>query len=185
MKMRCHNVLLAKHEGKVTNVVGTPFIQFALPFDALHILVRSRHVDADCPHLVVANFACQPCFLQSPLDGCGTVFHSIGIVDEFSVKVSTCGAAFFGMMKRSMWAVVPLSELCAFPCAILQIPYMVFLSFLACETMVIRKSVTNGAIISHVLNLTLSRVMICKPFVFLNPLFFAFSVFSACHHLTP
>ena len=30
--------------------------------------------------------------------------------------------------------------------------------------------------ISHVLNLTLSRVMICKPF-FLNPLFLAFSVF--------
>jgi len=25
------------------------------------------------------------------------------------------------------------------------------------------------------LNLTLSRVMICKPFFFLNPLFFAFS----------
>ena len=32
---------------------------------------------------------------------------------------------------------------------------------------------------------TLSRVMICKPFFFLNPLFFAFSAFSACHHLTP
>jgi len=27
--------------------------------------------------------------------------------------------------------------------------------------------------------------MICKPFFFLNPLFFAFSDFSACHHLTP
>jgi len=26
---------------------------------------------------------------------------------------------------------------------------------------------------------------ICKPFFFLNPLFFAFSDFSACHHLTP
>ena len=39
--------------------------------------------------------------------------------------------------------------------------------------------------ISHMLNLTLSRVMICKPFFFLNPLFFAFSDFSACHHLTP
>lgn len=39
--------------------------------------------------------------------------------------------------------------------------------------------------ISHMLNLTLSRVMICKPFFFLNPLFFAFPDFSACHHLTP
>lgn len=38
--------------------------------------------------------------------------------------------------------------------------------------------------ISHMLNLTLLRVMICKPFFFLNPLFFAFSDFSACHHLT-
>ena len=39
--------------------------------------------------------------------------------------------------------------------------------------------------ILHVLNLTLLRVMICKPIFFLNPLFLAFSVFSACHHLTP
>ena len=39
------------------NVSGTPLF-----FYPLHVLVRSRHVDADCPYLVASDFACQPRF---------------------------------------------------------------------------------------------------------------------------
>ena len=95
VKMSRHDVLLAEHEGEVSQIVGTPLVQPSLSFDALHIFVRSRHVDTDCPHLVTADFACQPGFLQSSLYGCRTVFHSIGVADELSVKVRACGVGVF------------------------------------------------------------------------------------------
>lgn len=91
MKMRCHDVLLAEREGEVSHIVGTPFVQSSLPFDAFHILMRSRHDDTDYLYLIIAYFACQPGIFQTVLDGSQTVFYSIVIVDEFSVKVCTCG----------------------------------------------------------------------------------------------
>ena len=62
-------------------------IKSDLPFDTLHIFMRSRYVDADCTNLVVPDFACKPCFLQSLLNGCRAVFYPIGVCDKFSVKV--------------------------------------------------------------------------------------------------
>ena len=96
MKMRCHDVLLAEHEGKVSHIVGTPFVQSSLPFDAFHILMRSRHDDTDYLYLIIAYFACQPGIFQTVLDGSQTVFYSIVIVDEFSVKVCACGVCVLG-----------------------------------------------------------------------------------------
>ena len=96
MKVRSHNILLTEHEGKVAHVVGTPLVQSAFFFDTLHVLMRSRHDDADCLYLVVTDFACQPCVFQTVLDGCCSVFHSIGIVDEFSVKMR---ASWIGVLR--------------------------------------------------------------------------------------
>ena len=86
-----HDILLAEQVGKVFHIVCAPFVKSALLFDTLHILVRSRHVDTDCPNLIVPDFTCQSCFLQSLLNGCRAVFYSIGVCDEFSVKVCACG----------------------------------------------------------------------------------------------
>ena len=76
--------------------------------------MRSRHDDADCLYLVVTDFACQPCVFQTVLDGCCSVFHSIGIVDEFSVKMRASWIGVLRYDKTLDVAVVPLSEPCAF-----------------------------------------------------------------------
>ena len=80
-----HDVLLPERVGKIFEVVGAPLVQPSRPFDAFHVFGRCRHVDADCPHLVAPDFACQSSFFQPPLDSRRTVFHSFGIFDEFSV----------------------------------------------------------------------------------------------------
>lgn len=91
MQVSRHDVLLSERVGEVFQIVGAPLVQPALPFDALHILVRSRHVDADCPYLVASDFACQPRFFQSPLNSRRTVFYPVGVFDEFPVEVGACG----------------------------------------------------------------------------------------------
>ena len=60
-------------------------------------------------------------------------FIPSGYATSFRFRCVRVGSAFFGMIKRSMWAVVPLSEPCAFSMCNTTNPY-IFLSFLACET---------------------------------------------------
>ena len=55
---------------------------------------------------------------------------------SFRFRCVRVGSAFFGMMKRSMWAVVPLSEPCAFSMCNTTNPIYGFPFFLACETMI-------------------------------------------------
>ena len=55
---------------------------------------------------------------------------------SFRLRCVRVGSAFFGMIKRSMWRSFRCRNRAPFPYVIRQIPYMVFLSFLACETMV-------------------------------------------------
>ena len=62
MQVRRHDVLLSERVGKVFQIVGAPLVQTSLFLYPLHVLVRSRHVDADCPYLVASDFACQPRF---------------------------------------------------------------------------------------------------------------------------
>ena len=62
MQVRRHDVLLSERVGKVFQIVGAPLVQTSLFLYSLHVLVRSRHVDADCPYLVASDFACQPHF---------------------------------------------------------------------------------------------------------------------------
>ena len=103
-------------------------------FDTLHVLMRSRHDDADCLYLVVTDFACQPCVFQTVLDGCCSVFHSIGIVDEFSVKMR---ASWIGVLRYDKTLDVGGSFRCRnrAPFHNTTYPYG-FPFFLACETMV-------------------------------------------------
>lgn len=136
MQMCRHNILFAEQVGKVFQVVGTPFIQFSIPFDALHILVCSRYVDADYSHLVASDFPCQSCFLQSTLDSRRTVFHSIGVVDELLVKVRARRVSVLRYDEtldvggRSAVETMRLFHVQYYKSHIFS------LSFLACETMV-------------------------------------------------
>ena len=57
-----HDVLLSERVGEVFQIVGAPLVQTPLFLYPLHVLVRSRYVDADCPYLVASDFACQPSF---------------------------------------------------------------------------------------------------------------------------
>ena len=86
-----HDVLLSERVGEVFQIVGAPLVQTPLFLYSLHVLVRSRHVDADCPYLVASDFACQPRFFQSLLYSRRTVFHPVGVVDEPAVQVRACG----------------------------------------------------------------------------------------------
>ena len=60
-----HDILSTEGIGKVFQIVAAPFIKPALIGDTFHILVCSREQDTDSPHLVVADFACQSCGVQS------------------------------------------------------------------------------------------------------------------------
>ena len=80
-----HDILSAEGIGKVFQIVATPPIQSALVGDAFHILVRSRKQDTDCPHLVVADFACQSCGVQSVLYGLCPVLHPVGKPYQFPI----------------------------------------------------------------------------------------------------
>ena len=91
MQVRRHDVLLPERVGEVFHIVGAPLVQTSLPFDAFHVLVRSRHVDADRPYLVASDFTCQPRFFQSSLNSRRTVFHPVGVFDEPAVQVRACG----------------------------------------------------------------------------------------------
>ena len=62
-----HDVLLSERVGEAFQIVGAPLVLTPLFLYSLHVLVRSRHVDADSPYLVASDFACQPRFFQSPL----------------------------------------------------------------------------------------------------------------------
>lgn len=109
-----HDVLLSECVGEVFQIVGAPLVQTPLFLYPLHVFMRSRHVDSDCPYLVAFDFACQPRFFQSSLNSRRTVFHSVGVFDGLQFRCVRVGSAFFGMMKRSICAVVPLSLPCTF-----------------------------------------------------------------------
>ena len=40
--------------------------------------------------MVAADFACQPCIVQTVLDGCGAVFHPVGVFNQLSVEIRPC-----------------------------------------------------------------------------------------------
>ena len=41
-------------------------------------------------YLIIADFTCQPRFLQSSLNSRRVIFHSVGVGNEFSVQVRSC-----------------------------------------------------------------------------------------------
>ena len=61
-------------------------------------------------------------------------FIPSGYVMSFRLRCVLVGSAFFGMMKRSMWAVVPLSEPCAFSMCNTTNPIYDFPLLFACLT---------------------------------------------------
>ena len=44
------------YKRQVFQIVGAPLVQTSLFLYPLHVLVRSRHVDADCPYLVAVSY---------------------------------------------------------------------------------------------------------------------------------
>ena len=82
-----HDILPAECVGKVFQIVIAPLIKSALVGDAFHILVRPREQDTDCPHLVVADFACQSCGVQPVLYGLCPVLHSVRKCYQFPIEV--------------------------------------------------------------------------------------------------
>ena len=80
-----HDILPAECIGKVFQIVVAPPIQSALVSDAYHIFVCSREQDTDSPHLVVTDFACQSCSVQSVLYGLCPAFHPVRKCYQFPI----------------------------------------------------------------------------------------------------
>ena len=62
MQVRHHDILLSERVSEVFQIVDVPLVQTSLPFDELHVLVCSRHVDVDCHVLDYCRF-----YVSAPL----------------------------------------------------------------------------------------------------------------------
>ena len=82
-----HDILLAECVSEVFQIVATPFIKPPIIGDTFHILVGSRKQDTDCPHLIVADFACQSCGVQPVLYSLCPVFNTVRKTYQFPIEM--------------------------------------------------------------------------------------------------
>ena len=67
--------------------VGLLVIKPPIIGDTFHILVGSRKQDTDCPHLIVADFACQSCGVQPVLYSLCPVFNTVRKTYQFPIEM--------------------------------------------------------------------------------------------------
>lgn len=80
-------------------VVGTPLRKPPLLLDALHRVVRTGQHDADHPHLVRSDLACEAGVFESVVDRLRTVGHLFGKLDELLVEAGAFGRGVGGYLR--------------------------------------------------------------------------------------